>query len=205
MGAGGMAGAFRRAPRLRGTHSALGITAPDSEPWLGRPVWQPPGARRGWGGLLPSPPSSTPGGKRLQKQKAGIRLRHEAAPHPTQGPSWHLRVKNVESEPRGFPVALVVKNPPANTDNTGDAGLIPGSGRSPGGGRGNPLQCSSLGSPKERGAGRTTVHGVTEGRTRLTHVACMHTLGPWAAAPQAGALSRAPKGLKEAFPGAPGP
>ena len=42
----------------------------------------------------------------------------------------------------GFPSGSVVKNPPANAGDVKDAGLIPGSGRSPGGGRGNPLQYS---------------------------------------------------------------
>ena len=44
-------------------------------------------------------------------------------------------------------VALVVKNPPANTGDGRDVGLIPGSGRSPGGERGNPLQYSCLENP----------------------------------------------------------
>ena len=44
-------------------------------------------------------------------------------------------------------VALVVKNPPANTGDIRDAGLIPGSGSSPGGGRGSPLQYSCLENP----------------------------------------------------------
>ena len=44
-------------------------------------------------------------------------------------------------------VALVVKNPPADAGNIRDAGLIPGSGRSPGGGHGNPLQYSCLENP----------------------------------------------------------
>ena len=43
----------------------------------------------------------------------------------------------------------------------------PGSGRSPGGGRGNLLQCSCLENPMDRGDGRATVHGVTKGQTRL--------------------------------------
>ena len=48
-----------------------------------------------------------------------------------------------------------------------NAGSIPGSGRSPGGGHGNPLQCSCLEDPMDRGARRATVHGVTRGRTQL--------------------------------------
>ena len=48
--------------------------------------------------------------------------------------------------------------------NVGDLGLIPGLGRSPGGGHGNPLQYSSWRIPMDRGAWRDTVHGVTETR-----------------------------------------
>ena len=59
-------------------------------------------------------------------------------------------------------VMLVVKNPPANA---GDTGSIPESGRSPGGGDGNPLQYSCLDNPTDRGAWRATVHGVTESQT----------------------------------------
>ena len=49
-------------------------------------------------------------------------------------------------------VALVVKNPPANTGDVRDMGLIPGLGRSPGGGHGNLLQYSCLKNPMDRGA-----------------------------------------------------
>ena len=51
-------------------------------------------------------------------------------------------------------VAKVVKNPPVHEGDTGDKGLIPsrGSGRSPGGGHGNPLQDSCLENPMDRGA-----------------------------------------------------
>ena len=49
-------------------------------------------------------------------------------------------------------VALVVKNPPANAGDTGDADSIPVSGRSPGIGNGNPLQYSCLENPMDRGA-----------------------------------------------------
>ena len=58
---------------------------------------------------------------------------------------------------RGFPVALVVKNLPASAGNIRDMGLIPGLRRSPGGGHGNPLQCSYLENPMDRGAWRATV------------------------------------------------
>ena len=46
--------------------------------------------------------------------------------------------------------------------NAGDPGLIPGSGRSPAEGNGNPPQYSCLGNPRDRGAWRVTVHGVTK-------------------------------------------
>ena len=57
----------------------------------------------------------------------------------------------------GFPGGSVVKNLPANA---GDTGLIPGSGRSPGEGNGNPLQYSCLGNPMDRGAWRAAVHEI---------------------------------------------
>ena len=52
--------------------------------------------------------------------------------------------------------------------NSGDTGLIPGSGSSPGEGNGNPLQYSCLESPMDRRAWWATVHGVTKSRTRLS-------------------------------------
>ena len=56
----------------------------------------------------------------------------------------------------------MVKNLPAKAGDIRDEGLIPGSGRSLGGGHGNPLQYSYLGNPMDRGAWRATVHRVTE-------------------------------------------
>ena len=56
-------------------------------------------------------------------------------------------------------MALVLKNPPTNA---GDTGSIPGSGRSPGEGNGNPLQYSSLENPVDRGAWQAIVHGVVK-------------------------------------------
>ena len=65
----------------------------------------------------------------------------------------------------GFPAGTVVKNLPANAGGSRDEGSIPGSGRSPGGGNGNPLQYSCLENPMERGTWWATVHGVTKSLT----------------------------------------
>ena len=59
----------------------------------------------------------------------------------------------------------MVKNLPAKV---GDAGLIPGLKRSPGGGNGNPLQYSCLENPIDRGAWWATVHGVTKSQTEVS-------------------------------------
>ena len=60
----------------------------------------------------------------------------------------------------GFPGDAVVKNLPANAEDSGDVGLIPGLGRSPGVGNCNPLQYSCLEDSMDRGAWRATVYGV---------------------------------------------
>ena len=67
----------------------------------------------------------------------------------------------------GCPGGLVGKEPACNAGDTGDMGSIPGLGRSPGGGHGNPLQCSCLENPMDRGAWRATVHGVPKSQTQL--------------------------------------
>ena len=66
----------------------------------------------------------------------------------------------------GFPGGSVVKNPPANA---GDPGLIPGSGRSPGAGNGNPLEYSCLENPMDGRAWQASVHGVTKSHTWLSN------------------------------------
>ena len=76
-----------------------------------------------------------------------------------------------------FPVALGVKNSPANVGDVRDVGWIPGSGRSPGGGQGNPLQYSCLENPMDRGAW-WTVHGVAKSQRRLKRLST-HTLEPF--------------------------
>ena len=62
-------------------------------------------------------------------------------------------------------VVLVLKNPPASAGDIRDASSIPGSGQSPGGGPGHPLQFSCLENPMDRGAWRAAVHGVTKSWT----------------------------------------
>ena len=68
----------------------------------------------------------------------------------------------------GFPGGSPVKNLPANSGGVRDVDLIPGWGRYPGEGNGNPLQYSCLKNPMDRGAWWTTAHGVAKSRTRLS-------------------------------------
>ena len=63
----------------------------------------------------------------------------------------------------GFPDGSVGKESACNAGDRGHVGSIPGSGRYPGGGNGNPLQYSCLGNPMDGGAWRAVVHGVTKG------------------------------------------
>ena len=64
----------------------------------------------------------------------------------------------------------MVKGLPANARGRQDLGLIPGLGRSPGGGNGNPPQYSCLEKPMDRGAWWATVHGVEKSRSRRLQV-----------------------------------
>ena len=68
-----------------------------------------------------------------------------------------------------FPNGSVGKESAFKAGDTGDAGLIPGSGRSPGEGNGNLLQYSCLKNPKDRGVWQARVHGITKSRTRLSN------------------------------------
>ena len=67
---------------------------------------------------------------------------------------------------------LVVKNAPVNAGDIRDTVSISGVGRSPGGGRGNPLQYSCLENPTDGGAWWATVHGVAKSWTRTEVTAC---------------------------------
>ena len=86
----------------------------------------------------------------------------------------------------------MVKNPPANI---GDAGSIPGSGRSPGRGSGNPLQYSCLENPTDRGVWQIVVHGVAK---ELDRAELMSTHRRWYLG------SREVEGVDSVSPGHPG-
>ena len=70
----------------------------------------------------------------------------------------------------------MVKNLPASAEDAGDAGLIPGSGRSPGVGNDNPLCTFYLENPKDRGAWRATAHRVSESQTPPSTAQQWHVL-----------------------------
>ena len=74
-------------------------------------------------------------------------------------------------------MVLGVKNPPANAGDIRETCLVLGSGRSPGGRHGNPLQCSCLENPMVRGAWQARVHSVAKSQTwleQLNRYACVH-------------------------------
>ena len=79
-------------------------------------------------------------------------------------PDWGTKILHAlwHGQKRMLPSGAVVKNLPANAGDTGDSGLIPGSGRSPGGGNGNSLWYSCLGNPMDRGDLQTTVPGLAK-------------------------------------------
>ena len=83
----------------------------------------------------------------------------------------------LEGASQGVPA---VKNLPADAADVRDEGLIPGSGRSPGGRHGNPLQCSCLENPMDRGAWGATIHRVAQSQTRVkqlnTHASILEGL-----------------------------
>ena len=74
----------------------------------------------------------------------------------------HILTHTCTSFIRASQGALVVKNLPGNAGDTRDEGSIPGLGRSPRGGHGNPLQYSCLENSMDRGAWQATIHGAAE-------------------------------------------
>ena len=144
-------------------------------PWVGKVPW-----RRSW----QSPPVFLPGESHGQRSLAGYSPQACKESDATEA-AFHTCTLQNGSSPMsfsskwlkifvaywkglyhlGFPGGLEVK---ASTCNAGDLGSIPGSGRSPGEGNGNPLQYSCLENPMDGGAWWATVHGVTKSRTRLS-------------------------------------
>ena len=72
-------------------------------------------------------------------------------------------------------MAQLVKNSPADTGDTRDTSLIPGSGRASGEGNGKPLYYTCLENSTDRGACQTTVHGAAESQTQLNVCVRAHT------------------------------
>ena len=107
-------------------------------------------------------------GKRKKKGKTNHYLIHEAEGRRGHC-TWRMRGMGTHWTPTFFfssifiyvcfPGGAVGKNPPANTGDARDAGSIPRSGRSPGGGHGNPIHYSCLENPMDREAWRAAVHG----------------------------------------------
>ena len=89
------------------------------------------------------------------------------------GVKWHLIRVSICIFLLGFPDGSEVK---VSACNAGDLGLIPGSGRSPGEGNGNPFQYSCLENPMDGGAWWATVHGVAKSRTWLSDFTFTFTL-----------------------------
>ena len=75
---------------------------------------------------------------------------------------------------KGFLDGSMVKNPPANAEDAGDLGSIPGSGKSPGGGNGNPLQCSCLENSMDRGDWQAIVYMIAESDTTERLSTCFY-------------------------------
>ena len=96
---------------------------------------------------------------------AGVEERFGEGEARQEGPGRRLSfIQHLMESGDGFlrfsQVVLVVKNPPANAGDVRDTGSIPGSGRSPAGEHGHPLQYSCPENPMDRGAWRATVHAV---------------------------------------------
>ena len=109
----------------------------------------------------------------LEAKKRYCKGRSSSKTHMCQAPKG-LPVINDKAD-WASQVALVVKHLPANAGDIRDEGLIPGSGRSPGEGHGNPLQYSCLEKSMDREVWWAAVHRIAKSQTRLkllsTHTA----------------------------------
>ena len=92
------------------------------------------------------------------------------ATSPLPGNVLGVQILKSHLKPKASQVAVGVKNMPANAGDMRDLGLIPGWGRSPGGGQGNPLQYSCLENPMDRGVCQVTVHRVAQSQIQLKQI-----------------------------------
>ena len=139
------------------------------------------------GGILPAPQkgivnSSKGWGCWLSVRETPWWLMTTFSGWPSHDPGPQQGTRNIQSRPSlpptesarpssmsmDFLMAQKVKRLPAK-QGTGDLGSIPGSGRSPGGGHGNPLQDSCLESPSDKGAWQAAVHGVAKSQTQWSN------------------------------------
>ena len=124
-----------------------------------------------------------PGSGRSPEEGNGYPLQYSCLENPMDWRAWRVNSpwSHKESDTTewltlsllGLQAVLVAKNSPANFRDIREVDLIPGSGRSPGGRHGNPLQHSCLENPMDRGAWQATVHRVAKSQTRqkwlITH------------------------------------
>ena len=120
-----------------------------------------------------------------------LRLKRSKTPLPRV--TQEERLKGGHQLSGGFPGGLEVK---ASASNSGDPGSIPGSGRSPGEGNGNPLQYSCLENPMDGGAWWATVHGVAKSRTRLSDFTSLHFISSLMVMASVSYYRRRPRYLK---------
>ena len=138
---------------------------PGFDPWLGKIPW-----RMAW---QPTP-VFLPGESHRQRSLVGYSPwgHNESDTTERLSPAQHRHAC-------GLPSWLSAKEAARNARDSGEAGSVPGSGRSPGGGHGNPLQCSWLENPKDRGTWQATVLRVTKNQRQLKQLsmhAYMHTM-----------------------------
>ena len=79
----------------------------------------------------------------------------------------------------GFPGGPSGKEPACQAGDVRDTGLIPGLGRAPGGGHGNPLQYSCLDNPTDRRVWWSTVYWVAKSQTQLKHLSMYTCIDNW--------------------------
>ena len=144
--------ARHRCPGETGQDQAGPEQPPRRRVWTDREVSRSQELGPGWALRPPSRPQAVLPSCFLRLSPSGCMRRDLGAPQ-TPRLTWVL-------------VSTVVKNPPPSAGGARDSGSIPGSGRSPGRGNGNPLQYSCLENP--HGQRSLTVRGVTKCRTRLS-------------------------------------